>query len=230
MIERQTFSQLVMPQDPHSELHEDDEGGAELGALGTAQIFTFPSNSSQPPRFISPDVAQLDIIWSMIQQHVDKIYELAGLGTVGNQSKFLSQRSGISQAYQFLSINSSLAKKSIRLEKSENDINRLILKWRKEDYTDTVEYPRQFDILGLTEIMDATFKIVTANFSETLNIELLKALAKKSAPVLSDATLESIYKEIEAKKGKIENPLAALQEEGGAFGNYTPPRNQGEDD
>jgi hypothetical protein len=230
MIERQTFSQLVMPQDPHSELHQEDEGGAELGTLGTAQIFTFPANSSQPPRFISPDVAQLDIIWSMIQQHVDKIYELAGLGTVGNQSKFLSQRSGISQAYQFLSINSSLAKKSIRLEKSENDINRLILKWRKEDYTDTVEYPRQFDILGLTEIMDATFKIVTANFSETLNIELLKALAKKSAPVLSDATLESIYKEIEAKKGKIENPLAALQEEGGAFGNYTPARNQEDDD
>ncbi|NIU82299.1 MAG: hypothetical protein GWN64_02200 [Candidatus Thorarchaeota archaeon] len=175
-------------------------------------------------------MAQLDIIWKMIQQHVDKIYELAGLGTVGNQSKFLSQRSGISQAYQFLSINSSLAKKSIRLEKAENDINRLILKWRGEEYTDTVEYPRQFDILGLTEIMEITFKIVTSNFSKTLNIELLKALAKKAAPVLSDDTLDAIYSEIEAKDGQIENPFAALQEGGGAFGSYTPSRNNEEDE
>jgi hypothetical protein len=211
MIERQTFSQLVMPEDPQAQLEESDEGGDPLRVIGTSQIFTFPSTAGHPPAFISPDRQQIDAIWKMIQQHIDKIYELAGLGTVGSQSKFLSQRSGISQAYQFLSINSSLARKAKKLEKTENDIEKLVLKWQnQEDQTEPVEYPTQFDILSLEETMESTFGIVGQNFSTTLNIELLQTLAKKAAPVLPTEVLQEIYDEIEENAGTLMNPLLAL--------------------
>jgi len=90
MIERQTFSQLVMPEDVHGELSELTEGENPLRAIGTSSIFTFPANAGQPPQFISPDRQQIDVIWKMIENHRDLIYELAGLGTVGSSSKFLS--------------------------------------------------------------------------------------------------------------------------------------------
>jgi len=215
MIERQTFSQLVMPEDPHAELSELSEGGDPLRALGTSQIFTFPATAGQPPQFISPDRQQIDVIWKMIEQHKDLIYELAGLGTVGSSSKFLSQRSGVSQAYQFLSINSSLAKKAAKLERVENSINKLVLMWKKQkDAEEKVEYPSQFDVLSLTETMQTAFQIAGQNFSTTLNIELLKNLAKKAAPVLPEETLNKIYEEIEANKGSIMQPMLA----GGMFG------------
>lgn len=215
MIERQTFSQLVMPEDPQAELHETDEGGDPLRVIGTSQIFTFPANAGHPPAFISPDKQQIDAIWKMIQQHIDKIYELAGLGTVGSQSKFLSQRSGISQAYQFLSINSSLARKAKKLEKAENDITKLVLNWQNvEELEEEVEYPTQFDILSLEETMKSTFEIVGQNFSTTLNIELLQSLAKKAAPILPEDVLQEIYDEIEENAGTLMNPavnFAALK-------------------
>jgi hypothetical protein len=211
MIARQTFSQLVMPGDPHEELHELSEGGDPLKALGTAQIFTFPADAGQPPQFISPDRQQIDVIWKMIENNRDMIFELAGLGTLGSTSKFLSQRSGISVSYQFLSINSSLAKKASKLERTENAINKLVLDWRKEkDMTEKVEYPAQFDILSLTETMQSTFQIAAQNFSTTLNIELLKNLAKKAAPVLPEQTLNAIYDEIEENKGVLMNPMAGI--------------------
>ncbi len=220
MIERQTFSQLVMPDDPQTDLDPKDEGAGSLRKLSTATIFTFPYNSSQPPQFISPDRQQIDVIWKMVQNHRDLIYELAGLGTVGSSSKFLSQRSGISQAYQFLSINSSLAKKAVRLERTENEINRLVLLWKgQDDIEEKVEYPVEFDVLTLTETMESTFQIAAQNFSETLNIELLKALARKAAPVLPEETITKIYKEIEDNSGVLMSPALALGPGfGGAFG------------
>lgn len=219
MIERQTFSQLVMPEDPQYEMHEKNEDGDPLRAIGTAQIFTFPATAGHPPAFISPDRQQMDVIWKMIQQHIDKIYELAGLGTVGSQSKFLSQRSGISQAYQFLSINSSLARKAKKLEKAERDINHLVLAWMTESLPEEpIEYPSQFDIMTLTETMSSTFGIVAQNFSTTLNIELLKALAKKAVPVLPDEKLQEIYDEIDENMGTIMSPMVALGGPGGMMG------------
>jgi hypothetical protein len=154
----------------------------------------------------------------MIENHRDLIYELAGLGTVGSSSKFLSQRSGISQAYQFLSITASLAKKASKLERTENEINRLVLQWKdKEDSEEKVEYPSQFDVLSLTETMQTAFQIAAQNFSTTLNIELLKNLAKKAAPVLPENTLNQIYKEIEENKGTLMSPTALMGMGGGGF-------------
>jgi hypothetical protein len=205
-----------MPEDPHAELHETSEGGDALRAIGTSTIFTFPATSGQPPQFISPDRQQIDAIWKMIENHKDLIYELAGLGTVGSSSKFLSQRSGISQAYQFLSITASLAKKASKLERAENAIDRLVLQWKGEsDMAEKVEYPSQFDILSLTETMQTAFQIAAQNFSTTLNIELLKNLAKKAAPVLPEETLNQIYAEIEENEGQLMSPFMSA---GGSFG------------
>jgi len=57
-IERQTFSQLVTPDD--GSLTEQNEAGDDpLYRIGTSSIWTFPHDSAQPPKFISPDVGNL---------------------------------------------------------------------------------------------------------------------------------------------------------------------------
>jgi len=210
MIERQTFSQLVMPDDPQSQLYEKDEKGTPLEILGTSQIFTFPASAGHPPQFISPDTSQIKIIWEMIQEHIDKIYELSGLGMVGERSKFMSQRSGVSLAYQFTDVNSSLAKKAAKLEKAENEIYQFVCLWngKARDSFARVEYPKQFDISSLTEVLATTFDIVSQDISETLSVELLKALVKKAVPALPDEIISQINDEIKAKGGKIALPFS----------------------
>jgi hypothetical protein len=55
--------------------------------------------------------------------------------------------------------------------------------------------------------MYSTFNIVAQNISATLNIELLKALAKKTLSSLSDNQLAQIYREIQDNQGRIKSPL-----------------------
>ena len=58
MIERQTFSQLICPDD--GTLSEQNEDNNPLKKIGTSHIFTFPSDTGHPPSFISPDTSALN--------------------------------------------------------------------------------------------------------------------------------------------------------------------------
>ena len=102
-----------------------------------------------------------------------------------------------------------------------------MLNWKGQDNVEEkVEYPAEFDVLSLTETMETTFQIAAQNFSTTLNVELLKALARKAAPVLPEETLNEIYEEIDENSGTLMSPALALGPGfGGAFGggfNQTP--------
>lgn len=210
MIERQTFSQLICPDD--GTLSEQEEKTNPLKRIGTSSIFTFPSDTGHPPAFISPDTSQLEIIWKMIGEHVKEIWRLAGLRS-WDEGISTSQRSGVSMQFSFLDVNSALASKAGSLEVVENEIDRLVYRWLgKSDIPAKVNYPTSFDVLTLTEAIDTTFKIVEANFSETLNKHLLKTLVYKSLPVISEDIKIAIEKEIDAGDGTIESAALLKQQ------------------
>ena len=204
MIERQTFSQLICPDD--GTLSEQNEENNPLKRIGTSHIFTFPSDTGHPPSFISPDTSQVDIIWKMIKEHVKEIWRLAGLRS-WDEGISVSQRSGVSMQFSFLDVNSALAAKASSLEVVENSLNGLYYKWmgKETDTPPAVHYPTSFDVLTLTEAIETTFKIVQANISETLNKHLLKSLVSKALPVISEDIKGQIEAEIDAGDGTIES-------------------------
>lgn len=203
MIERQTFSQLICPDD--GTLSEQDEDKNPLKKIGTSHIFTFPSDTGHPPSFISPDTSQVEIIWKMIKEHVKEIWRLAGLRS-WDEGVSVSQRSGVSMQFSFLDVNSALAAKSASLEIVENALNDFYYRWLgKSDIPARVHYPISFDVLTLTEAIETAFKIIQANFSETLNKHLLKVLVSKALPVISEDIKKQIEAEIESGDGTIES-------------------------
>lgn len=77
-IERQTFSQLIVPDD--GTLAEESESTDDpLHKLGTANIWTFPHDASHPPAYISPDTNNIITIWKLVVDHIKEIYRMAGL-------------------------------------------------------------------------------------------------------------------------------------------------------
>jgi hypothetical protein len=218
-IERQTFSQLIVPDD--GTLAEESETTDDpLHKLGTSNIWTFPHDASHPPAYISPDTENLITIWKLVVDHIKEIYRMAGL--LGGASDLYTSRSGRQSQFGFIGVNSNLAEKSSKYEKFENDISKLALMQLNKNVDDfeSVKYPSNFDVVSLAEEVDSLFKILERNFSTTLNKTLMKDVARRSVSYAPPVVQQQIEDEIDAGTGIVE-PLkeAQINQEKGGQGN-----------
>lgn len=205
-IERQTFSQLVVPDD--GSMAEKEESGESdiLREIGTSSLWTFPFDARHPPAFISPDVANIETIWKQIVDHIKEIFRLSGLQ--GGTSDLYTSKSGRQSQYSFIGVNSALAEKSASYQEAENQISKLALMHLGSDPTSfqEVKYPSTFDIQALADEIDSIFSIMERNFSVRLNKELQKNVARKALPHATQKVLIEVEQEIESGDG-IVNPI-----------------------
>jgi len=202
-VERQTFSQLIMPDDPSME-ESDQKGEDPLSRVGSSSIFTFNPDATHPPGFISPNTETVNTIWKLILDHVKEMFRLAGLQ--GGTSDLYTSRSGRQSQMSFLGVNSALASKSSKYQKFENDVNKMVYRQMGWDISsiEDVKYPDKFDIVGLYEEIDGIFTLLERNFSETLNKTLMKDVARKATPLITETQRTIIENEIDAGDGVVE--------------------------
>lgn len=212
MIERQTFSQLVVPDD--GTLSEREESGATgvLRTISTSSVWTYPAEAKHPPAFISPEVKNITTIWKLITDHIKEIFRLSGLQ--GGTSDIYTSRSGRQSQYNFIGVNSALAEKSASYQEAENQISLMALDYlgKSKDEYHSVQYPTKFDVQALSDEIDGTFKIMERNFSPIMNKELEKGIARKALPHATQVKLKEIEDEIDKGDGIVE-PIK------GGFGN-----------
>ena len=201
-IERQTFSQLVIPDDG-SMADKEEEGGDPLRAIGTSSYWTFPSDAGQPPQFIAPDTSTISVIWKIVLDHIKEIYRIARL--VGGVGDLYVSRSGKAAQVSFQSVNSALSEKASRYEKFENDISETVYTIQNADLEkfEKVKYPSSFDITALGDEIDSYFKVMNGNFSGKLNKIIQKNIARKAVPMASETEKEEVESEIESGDGLI---------------------------
>lgn len=220
-IERQTFSQLVIPDD--AAMDEDEERGDDpLFRFGTSSAFTFNPESRHAPMFISPNTENISVVWALVSDHIKEIYRLGGLQ--GGTSDLYTSRSGRQSQMSFSGVNSSLSKKSSHYEKFENDVSKialLMLGGSINEYSD-VKYPTSFDIAALADELESLIKILERNFSATLNKTIEKGIARKTVSFADVATRKAIEDEIENSDGIVEPikaSVAGVQPEKNGDGN-----------
>jgi hypothetical protein len=214
MIARQTFSQLICPDDGtlfQDEIDERGKSGA-LKKIGSASIFTFPADSRHAPAFISPDTGQVTSIWTMVENLVREMFRMAGLISAKSSLVQLQQRTGKAQQYEFLDMDAFLAAKAKALEETENKIDNLYYKWMGiKDMPSRVHYPEKFDIITPQEIVDLFTKVTLSAISGTLNKEMAKRMVHQVLPHAEDEIVERIYEEIENNE-YLENPELMMQQ------------------
>lgn len=223
MIERQTFSQLVVPDD--GSLSEDEDKDP-LRRLSTASAWTFNYDSKHPPAFISPRADNITTIWNLVLDHIKEMFRMAGLQ--GGTSDLYTSRSGRQSQMNFLGVSSSLAEKAMTYEKAENGISTLAYQQLglSFDKYEKVKYPQAFDIVALMEEIDSILKIMERNFSETLNKTLMKEVARKSVPTALEEVKKEIEDEIDAGDGVVEPLTGGNDPEAEAQGDGNPNSDQ----
>jgi len=202
MIARQTFSQLICPDDGELLTEEIDENGKSkaLRRVGASSIFTFPADASHAPKFISPDTQQVETIWDMISNHVKEMFRMSGLISAKTSLIQLQQRTGKAQEFEFLDMAVFFAAKAKKLEMTEDSINLLYYRWTNvsKDLPEPVHYPDKFDISTPTEVVDLFTKVILNNISPRLHKEMAKRLVFQVLPHAEDAVIEQINDEIES--------------------------------
>ena len=172
--------------------------GGETADVSVSErtVFEYPDTANHPPEWMSPPTEPLKFLSEEITSTVKEIQRLARL-EAGFDIKSSKAQSGISKAFDWLSTATVLAEKADNFEEAERNAVRLWLKWQgMEDAPFTVDYPDEFDVKSLEKEIEDAVKLKSLQISPTFEAELMKRLAKKALPKITDEKANDIEEEI----------------------------------
>lgn len=219
VIQDQTFSQLVMPADGLTSGGDEADVTKKLTELGTRRIFTYDSNSSTGPQYISPDASQAQIIMTVIKMIITEIYNsvgMAGERTVQDNGLGTDSSSGVAKAYDFDRMNALLCSKASKLEDAENDIARIVGLWNGEKTSEVVapedsliKYPDTYDVRGLPDEFQIAQNLLIVEAPDTIRRQQMTVMIDKLFPRLAKNLKAQMIAEL--KDWPID-PVQAAQE------------------
>lgn len=202
IIYEQTYSQLVLPAE--SILPGTTEFG-QMVAAAKNRVFIYNGAHGSAPSFISPDASQAQLIIEAMNNMMRNIYAVTGTDNDANSQSMStgkSYASGTVRAFDHAQIENMLLSKSRGLEKTEDAIMRLVLKWmgqrNVEIERDWVRYPSSFDVRGLAHDLEIARQIHEVKPPPVISREHMKAVVEKLFPRKSPAELTAIQKQIDA--------------------------------
>jgi len=192
ILYRQTFSQLVYP--------EDQSHPVSSITLGTQRGIGYPAGGDAPD-FISPDASQATVIMQQVEKGVEEIYRLATLrGAIGVEE----QSSGVARSYDFMITNNTLSDKAKNMESVETRALRYWARWQGiEDPQATVQYPNEFEISSLSEEIQNVISAQTLQISNRFEQILKERIVKRMAPRLPKEDMDLIEAEIKAPRETV---------------------------
>jgi len=144
-------------------------------------------------------------ILNVIAKKVAEIYRATNAGGLTATETSKAAKSGMALQAEFQFLNANIVRKAVNLEKAENNILRLWLKWMNLDrlIPDAhYERPRNYDVQNLAQDLENMMTAKTIVPSVTFKQEMSKNTARAMLPGAEDALLQEIDGEIE------ENELA----------------------
>lgn len=198
IIQDQTFSQLIMP------AQSLDPSGDEYKALvetGTKRIFTYDSQATGKPEYISPDPKQAQMIMEVVRQIIAEIYHsvgLAGEHTKDDNSQGIDNSSGVAKSKDFERVVALLRSKAESMERIENEIVKLVCLWEGVAIPEErlVKYTDQFDVRGLRDELSIATQLSVIEAPASIRSKHMEELVKKLFPGLSADLIKELRSEI----------------------------------
>ena len=197
IIQDQTFSQLTIPAQS-IEPGSDDE--KKIIEMGTKRLFTYDAEGGGKPEYISPDPKQAGVILEVINKIINEIYHTVGMAgerTKSDNSVGIDNSSGVAKAYDFERVNSLLVSKAASLERAENRLAKLVMKWNSKDLAeDQVKYPETFDVRSLFDEFTIAQNLALIQAPDGIRQEQMKQVVEKLFPRIAPALRQSLESEI----------------------------------
>lgn len=197
ILYRQTFSWLCVPGDKNESLAEKK--------IGTAWAFTYDPDSKHVPQFVAPDPNQAETYEKRIKNGVAEIYRIANL----DYSQATQPQSGVSKAYDLLSISKTLIALAKTMAGGEKQIFKYVAKYYGQDINPSdaklesdfdvyIEYPSDFSYTAVAERLQRYYEALTTQFSAKFKKLAAMQIVNTLFPALPEKTKEVIKTEIES--------------------------------
>jgi hypothetical protein len=235
IIQDQTFSQLAMPAQG---LMPGEEAYNKMLEMGTKRIFLYDGESQRPPEYLVPDAAQAQLIVAVIKMIIGEIYHsigMAGERTKQDNAMGIDNSSGVAKAYDFDRMNALLAAKADMLQRAEERLSYLVLRWAGEideapvnvpsedKNTDSlIKYPDTYDVRGLPDEFEIADNLALLEAPESLRRQQMTVLAEKLFPRLAKDLKGKIETELKSwplsDDDKMQNSLSTVAKLGDVVG------------
>lgn len=177
------FSIMAVPRSTYDEL-----GAVDFSVYGA---IPYEDDVSNPPHYLSPEVAPIEVIQAQIDKTEDTIRQLAGLGRVNEETKHV--QTGIALSYLTMDKDALLSKFGQRMQRLEAKVDEMAARWMQEPAEADRRYPDKFDPLDLEHELNAAMKFASLGFSGEAAIQnSLLAAKARLGPHLDGEELEKV--------------------------------------
>lgn len=160
----QGFSLLRIPVEPGKTLASVE--------VGTKNAIGFPSTSSQPPDFMSPDAEIPRALMEDRKFLIEQMFEMAAL--VGIVGMVVKQESGRAKEWEFQSSREELTRIGHTMEHAEMEVARLFGLYMKTDLQYEVNYSENYGLVDISAETEAAAAGLALNISPRVNVEIKK--------------------------------------------------------
>ena len=181
----------------------DDEVGVQA-----VQEFD-PEYPETKPEWLKSEVQEsVTAVLSLISKKVSEIYRSSNIGGLSATEVQTQAKSGVALQTEFQMLNAELVSKAINLEKTENKILNMWLKWQMiwEQFNEKVHMgrARTYDIENLAVELDNALTAKTLVISQKFDELVQKQISRQILPTISEDDTAQIDQEIE---NNVQNPM-----------------------
>jgi hypothetical protein len=140
--------------------------------LGAGNMLGFPADSSEGPKYISPDTDIIQIYIDTANNLVEEMYKQAKINGVTG----VVEQTGRAKEWDFQSTKTELLDFSRELERAERDIVDMFALWTGEDVQVTVSYNEDFGVTDLQNDIEQGERIIDMGVPVEVENEIKKDL------------------------------------------------------
>ena len=172
-----------------------------------------PEYPESKPEWLTPEVqSSIDSILKHMEFKVGEIYRAANIGGLAGTQVSTVAKSGVALKSEFQILNSVLVSKATNLEKAENRILELWLKWEGlwEKLGDKVHFGRSksFNVEDVATDLDNALTATQVVWSKTFQTLLQQQVATQVLPSMSEDEKTAVDQEIEDNVETGQNPVS----------------------
>ena len=191
------FSIMAVPRSTYDEL-----GKVDFSVYGA---IPYDDQVSNPPHYLSPETAPIEVIQAQIDKTESSIRQLSGLGRVNDETKHV--QTGIALSYLTMDKDALLAKFGQRMQRLEAKVDALAARWMESNDEASRTYPDHFDPLDLENELDSALKFASLGYGGEAAIENAILVAKaRLGPHIDSERLKQVEDDLRRTVGQ---PLIA---------------------
>lgn len=189
------------PQARRPMMQEGEEINNEAGVTAILEFDPELGEAGKPDWLESEVLEPIEAILKWIDKKIGETFQLAHLSGIHAHEKSDQVRSGVALRYEYQQLSLVLSKKSENLTETELGIIKYWLKWQNKDsWFDDIRISRSkdFSIDDLSQSLENAIMADQLVPEVTFKKELMKTVAKRMLPDLSDEKLLVIHDAIDA--------------------------------